>query len=83
MVALGDTANDPEVALPVEKFIPVQEVALADDQLNVEDCPPLIELGLAVKLAVTPLTGAMISASCERADSHVSGLLVQLTGPIK
>ena len=83
MVALGETVTDPEGAFPVEKFVPLQETALLEDQLNVADCPPLIKFGFAVKVALTPFKGAMMSASCERADSQLSGLLLQLTGPMK
>jgi hypothetical protein len=53
----GATATDPEIALPVEKPVPEQEVALAELQLRVEDCPAVMVLGLAVREAVgAPVT---------------------------
>jgi hypothetical protein len=38
--------------LPVEKPVPVQEVALVDDQERVDDWPLVIDVGLAVSEAV-------------------------------
>jgi hypothetical protein len=40
------------MALPVEKPVPVQEVALVDDQVRVDDWPLVIDAGLAVSEAV-------------------------------
>ncbi len=70
VVAVGDTDADPEIAFPVEKFVPVQEVALVEDHASIDACPPVINVGFTVTFAVTPLRGAMMSASCERADSQ-------------
>mgnify|MGYP001102825891 FL=1 len=52
MVEVGETETLPEVRPPVEKFVPVQEVALIDDQLRVDDWPAVIEVGLAEREAV-------------------------------
>jgi hypothetical protein len=38
--------------LPVEKPVPMQEVALVDDQVRVDDWPLVIDAGLAVSEAV-------------------------------
>jgi hypothetical protein len=38
--------------LPVEKLVPVQDVAFVEDQESVEDCPLVIDVGLAIKDAV-------------------------------
>ena len=52
---------EPEVALAVEKFVPVQELALADDHVRVDDCPLPIEVGFAVKLAVSPADTVIVA----------------------
>jgi len=49
---MGVTLNEPETAPPVEKPVPAQEEALVDDQVRVDDCPPVIEVGLAAREAV-------------------------------
>ena len=53
VVVVGETDVLPEVELPapVEKLVPVQVIALVLDQVRVED-PPVIVIGLAVRLAV-------------------------------
>jgi hypothetical protein len=38
--------------LPVEKFVPVQLVALVDDHVMVDDCPEVIDVGDAETVAV-------------------------------
>ena len=38
--------------MPVEKPVPVQEVALVDDQVSVDDWPAVMDVGLAVREAV-------------------------------
>ena len=43
---------EPEVALPVEKLVPIQEAAFVLDQVRVDDCPDEIDVGLALRLAV-------------------------------
>ena len=48
VVAAGETVADPAVALPVEKFVPVHEVAFVEDQVSVEEFPEVIEEGLAL-----------------------------------
>ncbi len=40
------------MALPVEKPVPVQRVALVDDQVRIDDWPLVIDAGLAVSEAV-------------------------------
>jgi hypothetical protein len=49
----GDTVTDPDVALPVEKLVPVQLVAFADDQVTTADCPADKLVGLVTNDAVT------------------------------
>jgi hypothetical protein len=62
VVTLGETAADPEVAFPVEKFVPEQELAFVEDHVSVDDCLFEIEVGFAVKLAVgVPWYSALIS----------------------
>ena len=46
------TLTEPERALPVEKPVPVQEVALVDDQVRVDGWPLVMDVGLAVSVAV-------------------------------
>lgn len=48
----GETLRVPEVALPVEKPPPVQEVAFEELQVSVEEPPDAIVVGLAERLAV-------------------------------
>jgi hypothetical protein len=52
VVAVGETDADPDVALPVEKPVPVQEVAFVDDHVSVEDWPLVMLVGLAEREAV-------------------------------
>ena len=52
MVAVGDAETEPETALAVAKFVPVQEVALVEDHVRVEDWPEVMVVGLAVSVAV-------------------------------
>ena len=42
----------PDVAEPVAKPVPVQEVALDEDQVRVEPLPVVMEMGLALREAV-------------------------------
>ena len=56
VVAVGETEAEPETALPVEKPVPMQEVALVLDQVRVEDEPAAMEVGFAVSVAVVPLS---------------------------
>jgi hypothetical protein len=37
VVTVGETDIDPDVASPVEKPVPVHEVAFVDDHVSVED----------------------------------------------
>ncbi len=43
----GETDTDPDVAPPVEKLVPVHEVALEDDHDSVEELPCATEVGEA------------------------------------
>ena len=53
MVAVGETDCEPAVdSVPVQPPEAVQEVAFVADQLNVEDWPELIVVGLAEKVRV-------------------------------
>ena len=45
MVAVGETATEPDIALPVEKFVPVQLVAFVEFQVSVELFPVTIVVG--------------------------------------
>jgi len=46
------TLAEPETAPPVEKPVPVQEVAFDDDQVRVDDAPLEMEVALAEREAV-------------------------------
>ncbi len=48
----GLTATEPEVAPPVEKFVPVHEVVFADDHVTVPAPPAAMDAGVAERLAV-------------------------------
>jgi hypothetical protein len=61
VVTVGETDTDPDVAPPVEKPVPVQEVAFVDDHVSVEDWPLVMLVGLAEREAVAPDTVATIS----------------------
>jgi hypothetical protein len=52
VVTVGDSDVEPDVAPPVEKFVPAQELALVLDQVSVEDWPELIVVGFADREAV-------------------------------
>lgn len=51
---VGETTTDPDVALPVEKLVPVQLAAPDEDQVSVDDCPVVIAVGLAESVADDP-----------------------------
>ena len=51
VVTLGETETEPEVPLAV-KPVPVQDVALVEDQVRVEEFPETTEVGLAESEAV-------------------------------
>lgn len=53
VVVDGLTVTEPEVASPVEKLVPVQVVAFADDHVRSADCPAEILVGLETSDAVT------------------------------
>ena len=48
---MGATVAEPDVADAL-KLLPVQDVALVEDQVRVDDCPALIFVGLAEREAV-------------------------------
>lgn len=52
VVADGKTDTEPDVALLVEKLVPVQMVALVDDQVSIDDWSLMIVVGFAVRAAV-------------------------------
>ena len=56
--------------VPVEKPVPVQEVALVDDQESVDGWPLVMELGLALSEAVGEIAppDAKISTCCVNQD---------------
>ena len=51
VLVVGETETLPEVPLGV-KLVPVQEVALVEDQVRVEELPAVMEAGEAVRVAV-------------------------------
>jgi len=63
VVLAGATATDPEIALAVEKPAPEQEVALAELQLRVEDCPAVMLLGLGLREAVGGLATVTVAVA--------------------
>jgi hypothetical protein len=52
VVAVGETLTEPATALPVEKLLPVQEVALVEVQVRREEEPFGMVVGLAEREAV-------------------------------
>jgi hypothetical protein len=46
--------------LPVEKFVPVHEVALVEDHISTAELPLTMELGLALRLAVGATGGPSV-----------------------
>ena len=75
VVVGGVTLTEPEIAFPVEKPLPMQEVALVDDQVRVDDWPLVIDVGFAV--SDTGIAGA-VTVTVAFADAEVLPL-VQLT----
>ena len=62
-MTVGETETPGEVfwvAPPVEKLVPVQEFALVDDHVSVEDCPLVMDDGTAVRRTVGAL-GLMLT----------------------
>lgn len=50
MLDVGETDWEPEVGfVPVHPLDAVQEVVSVEDQFNVDDCPDVIDVGLADK----------------------------------
>ena len=47
VVCEGDTLRFPDAALPVEKLVPVHELAFVEDHVRVEFCPWTMEVGLS------------------------------------
>lgn len=58
VVDVGETDTEPDVWLPVEKLVPVHEVAFVDDHVRVADCPEVIEVGEAERVADGVLAAA-------------------------
>ncbi|MGH9436704.1 MAG: hypothetical protein ACRD22_02110, partial [Terriglobia bacterium] len=50
VLSVGETESEPDVPFAV-KPVPMQEVALVEDQVRVEEPPEVIEVGLAVRVA--------------------------------
>jgi hypothetical protein len=71
VVTVGETDADPDVAPPVEKPVPVQEVAFVDDHVSVEDWPLVMLVGPAereaVGMAVPPPIATCATAVCHQA----------------
>ena len=74
MVLEGVTVIDPAVAPPVEKPVPVQEVAFVELHVSVEDWPAVREVGLAEREAVGGLETTTVAPAVA-----VPPLPVQLT----
>ena len=69
VVALGFTETEPEVNFSVEKPLPVQDVALVEDQESTEDWPDVMEAGLGERVAVD--SGRVCAnAALEQNPSH-------------
>jgi hypothetical protein len=51
VLLVGEIVTDPDIPVGV-KFVPVQELALVEFQLRVDDCPEVSDVGLAVNEAV-------------------------------
>ena len=60
VVTLGETETEPEVPLAV-KPVPVQDVALVEDQVRVEELPEAMEVGDALRVAVAAGTALVYS----------------------
>lgn len=61
VVAPGVTTTEPDVAFPVAKPVPVQEVAFVEDHVSVEDPPDVTEVGEAVRDAVAAGTTVTVA----------------------
>lgn len=59
----GLTSTEPDVAPPVEKLVPVQDVVFADDQVMVPAPPAPMEDGEAVRLAVGVGAGVTVTVA--------------------
>jgi hypothetical protein len=59
VVLPGATATLPLFAPPVEKFVPVQELALVLDHVSVEELPAMMDEGLALSVAVGGTAGGV------------------------
>jgi hypothetical protein len=57
----GLTARLPDVAPPVSKFVPVQDVAFVDDHVSVEELPCVMEIGFAERFAVVAAAAATVT----------------------
>ena len=67
----GETDTEPEVAPPVEKPVPVQEVAFAELQESVEDQPSGTTVALAESVALTAVTVTVAEAGAEAPPAPV------------
>ena len=63
VVCVGETAAEPEVALFAVKSLLVQEVALVEDHVSVEELPVTMVVGAAVSVAVTPARMVTVAAA--------------------
>ena len=61
--------TEPEVAPPVEKPVPVQEVALVEDQVSVEEPPEVMLVGFAEREAVGEFAGVTLTVAVSIAES--------------
>ena len=61
VVADGVTATEPDVAFPVAKPVPVQELAFADDHVSVDETPEVTEAGDAERDAVAAGTTVTVA----------------------
>ena len=52
VVAVGDAETEPETAVPVEKLVPVHDVAFVEDHVTVVELPTLMFRGFAEIVAV-------------------------------
>ncbi len=81
MVAAGETLTEPEVAPPVLKPLPVQDVAFVEDQDSEEEEPAVIEVGTAESVAVG--AGGVAAAEITAWQPYAGAPLKEPWGPVR
>ena len=77
VLVVGETDTEPEVPLAV-KFTPVQEVALVEDQVRVEELPDVMEAGEAERVAVGAGVTLVVTVTIALAAGEVPPAPVQV-----